>query len=82
MLNFKYDVSVRNRHPRTKYDPEKNLVHEFFASSHKNVSIEYESAHDARNAAQALVLYTKQTRTPVSVIQREKHVILVRKEGT
>ena len=81
MLNFKFDVTVKSRHPRTKYDREKNLVHEFNASSHKNVCLEYASIKEARNAAQALVAYMKQTRTPIKVTQREKCVILLRKEG-
>ena len=81
MLNFKYDVTVKSRHPRTKYDQEKNLVHEFNASQHKNVCLEYASVHDAKNAAQAIVSYIKQTRTPVIVAQREKCLILLRKEG-
>jgi hypothetical protein len=81
MLHFKYDVEYKSRHHRSKYDAEQNLVHEFNASNHTNACLTYDTSQEARNAAQAMVVYVRKTRTPVVVIQRGKNVFFLRKEG-
>lgn len=81
MLHFQYDVKYKPHHPRSKYDAEQNLVHEFNASNHTNACLTYDTPHEARNAAQAMAVYVKKTRTPIVVIQRGKNVFFLRKEG-
>ena len=81
MLNFKYDVKFKEHQSVRKYDEERNLLHEFNASNHGNVCMEYATPLEAKNAAQALVCYVKKTRTPIIVSQREKCVFLRRREG-
>ena len=79
MVEFAYDVELKVPQKRTTYDGEKNLIHEFNASKHKNVSLRYPTAIKAKNAAQALVTYVKQTHTPVRITQRNNKVIIFRK---
>lgn len=78
MLSVKYDVYFRKIAARSKYHEEQELLHEFNGSDHKSIAFEYDSPRDARNAAQALVVYVRHNKMPLRIMARMDHVVAER----
>jgi hypothetical protein len=56
------------------------VLHDFLASDHENVRLEYDTVAEAKNASQAIRKYIKDIRQPLLAKQRNNYVFIVRKE--
>lgn len=63
-----------------KYDGEYEAIHQFNASAHKNMVLDYTTAKDARNAVAWLTKVSKEEKIPVNVsLYRRTSVVVTRK---
>ena len=80
MFNKKlYNVDFKPRKRRSKYDPEREAMHDFLASNNENVCFEYDSEREADCARAAIYKYAREARQPLCVSQRGNTVVLTRK---
>lgn len=75
-----YNVEFKPRPRKSMYNMGRAVTHDFLASDHKNVCLEYSNAKEVKNVCQALWYYAKQNRQPLKFSVRGNSIIITRKD--
>jgi hypothetical protein len=73
-----FNVEYTRRNKRSQYDPEREAMHEFLASDHENMCLEYGTEGKARLACAAIKKYAAHARQPLKAMVRGCNVIVTR----
>lgn len=79
LKGHKYNQPYKKHRPKSVYEQEYSLLHEFHGSDHKNLQLEYGSNKEAHNAQIALCKYIKKAHQPLKCSVRGNFVFVFRK---
>ena len=80
LKTYTYNKTYREICRKTKYEQERELLHDFLASENENMCLEYENEREVKNAAQWIRQYSKEAKKGIVAKVRENFVI-VEREG-
>ena len=63
-----------------KYDGEREAIHQFNSSEHKNMVFDYDTDREARNATQWIVKAVEKEKMPLKVSLLRKKSVLIKKK--
>ena len=79
---LRFDAQVGCVRRNEKYDKEWDAIHQFYASEHENMMLEYDTIIDARNATNTMRRMTKRENIPVRIgLVRQRFVLVTRIGG-
>lgn len=73
--SISYNVNYKKT---SKYDAEKEALHDFNASNNENMRLEYDSSCEAINARNTVARYIKMAKMPLSVTANGKGIVVFR----
>ena len=82
-VNAKFDQAIKGKtlYSKSIYMREYELLHEFSASKHENVELEYSNTKQATYAKNIMSKYIKNNKMSLKAFQRKNFIYVTKSEG-
>lgn len=82
-VNAKFDQVIKGKtlYSKSIYMREYEMLHEFSASKHENVELEYSNSKQAAYAKNTMARYIKNNKMSLKASQRQNFVYVIKSEG-